>query len=252
MELSGKVALVTGASRGIGRAIAVKLARLGATLAIHHAGSPDKASEVVSEIERAGARAFAVQADLSHAVGSDVLADAVERGLGEFGFTAGVHILVNNAGVSRRGPFNNITIAEFDHTIDLNLRAPFLLIQRIVERMGEGGRIVNISSMVTRAAYPELAAYTAAKGGLEALTLALAPVLGARGITINAVRPGATLTDMNAGLHDPASARRVAQTVALGRIGMPEDVAEVVAFLATDHARWITGACIEASGGQRL
>jgi NAD(P)-dependent dehydrogenase (short-subunit alcohol dehydrogenase family) len=106
--------------------------------------------------------------------------------------------------------------------------------------------------MVTRAAFPELAAYAAAKGGLEALTLSLAPLLGERGITVNAVRPGATLTEMNARLADPEVAKGVARTVALGRIGLPEDIAEVVAFLAGEGGRWITGACIEASGGQRL
>jgi NAD(P)-dependent dehydrogenase (short-subunit alcohol dehydrogenase family) len=118
--------------------------------------------------------------------------------------------------------------------------------------MPKGGRIINVSSMVTRAAYPDYAAYASSKAALEALTLTLAPALGAKGITINAVRPGATLTEMNAGLADPVRAEQVRQTVALGRIGLPEDIADIVAFLASDEARWVTGQCIDASGGQRL
>lgn len=244
MQLQGKIALVTGASRGIGRAVALRLASRGALVVVHYAATRDGAEAVVREIERQGGSAVPLGADLMKPGGVEALLD----GLGDRRFD----ILVNNAGVSRRQPFGEVMAEDFDRTVALNLRAPFFLIQKSLGRINDGGRIVNISSMVTRAAFPELAAYAAAKGGLEALTLSLAPLLGERGITVNAVRPGATLTEMNARLADPEVAKGVARTVALGRIGLPEDIAEVVAFLAGEGGRWITGACIEASGGQRL
>jgi NAD(P)-dependent dehydrogenase (short-subunit alcohol dehydrogenase family) len=244
MGLQRKTALVTGASRGIGRAVALRLASLGASVIVHYSASRDGAEAVAREIEHRGGSAVPLGADLMQLSG----VDALIAGLGE----RRLDILVNNAGVSHRQPFRDVTAEEFERTVALDLRAPFFLIQKSLDRINDGGRIVNVSSMVTRAAFPELAAYAVAKGGLEALTLTLAPLLGERGITINAIRPGATLTEMNARLADPAVAEEVARTVALRRIGLPEDIAEVVAFLAGEGGRWVTGACIDASGGQRL
>jgi 3-oxoacyl-[acyl-carrier protein] reductase len=252
VDLNGKVALVTGASRGIGRAIARKLARAGATVAVHYGAAADLARAAVLEIEQAGGRAFALEADLRQLDGAARLVSRLHERLAALGLPAEINILVNNAGVARRVALAELSDEEFDGTLAVNLRAPFQLIRAFSERMPKGGRIINVSSMVTRAAYPDYAAYASSKAGLESLTLTLAPALGAKGITINAVRPGATLTEMNAGLADPVRAEQVRQTIALGRIGLPDDVADVVAFLASDEARWVTGQCIDASGGQRL
>jgi 3-oxoacyl-[acyl-carrier protein] reductase len=252
VDLHGKLALVTGASRGIGRAIAVKLGSLGAKVCVHYRSSPETARQVVAAIESAGGQAFTVEADLRTEDGPETLLARLDSLNSVDGGPQPLDILVNNAGISRRAPIEDFDAREFDETIATNLRAPFLLIKAALPRMRAGGRIINISSMVTRVAYPELALYSATKGGLEALTLALAPAVGQRGITINAVRPGATLTEMNASMTEPARAEQLTRTIALQRLGQPDDVADVVAFLASDNARWITGTCIEASGGQRL
>ena len=136
--------------------------------------------------------------------------------------------------------------------MQVNFHAPFFLIQHLLPRFRAGGRIVNVSSMGVRSAYPGMAAYAPSKAALEALTLVLAAHLGPRDITINAVRPGATATDMNAGARDPVTAAATAKSIALGRVGQPDDIADIVAFLASDDARWMTGQCLDASGGQRL
>uniref|UniRef100_UPI00367194A3 SDR family oxidoreductase n=1 Tax=Bordetella pertussis TaxID=520 RepID=UPI00367194A3 len=141
---------------------------------------------------------------------------------------------------------------DFDRIIQVNLKTPFFLIQHLLPLLRDAGRIVNVSSMGTRAAYPEMSVYAPAKAGLEALTLLLASDLGARGITVNAVLPGATATDMNTRARDPAMADALARDIALGRVGQPEDIADIVAFLASDQARWITGQRLDATGGQRL
>ena len=141
---------------------------------------------------------------------------------------------------------------EFDRTLQVDLKSPFFLIQQASPRLRDGGRIVNVSSMGTRAAYPEMASYAPAKAGLEALTLLLAAHFGPRGITVNAVLPGATATDMNPGASDPERAAQIAQTIALRRVGQPGDVADVIVFLASDAGRWVTAQCVDASGGQRL
>lgn len=251
MPLNGKVALVTGASRGIGRAVAVKLGAMGATVAVHYASSNEAAADVVKEIEAADGRAFPIAADLGEPSAIETLVVELGRRVGDKR-EAFLDILVNNAGIVDRAPLADVSLASFERMIAVDLRAPLLLMQAALRVMRAGGRIVNVSSMVTRAAYPDHAVYAAAKAGLEALTLSLAPTFGARSITVNAVRPGATLTDMNPKLRDPGRAREVEKAVALGRIGTPDDIADVIAFLATDAARWITGQTIDASGGQRL
>lgn len=189
-----------------------------------------------------------MQADLAEFEGAALLAGRTVTALNGHE----LDILVNNAGVSRRATIENVTEAEFARVLQVNLQAPFVLIQRLLPYLRDGGRIVNVSSMGTRSAYPEMAAYAPSKAGLEALTLVLAAHLGPRGITVNAVRPGATATDMNRGAHDPATAPALAATVALGRVGQPEDIAGIVAFLAGPDGGWVTGQCLDASGGQRL
>ena len=251
-SLAGRTALVTGASRGIGRAIALRLARQGAFVVAHYSRSGDAARALVEEISRAGGRAAAVQADLAAADAAGTLqracAEALHTALGD----AGLDILVNNAGVYHRGAIEDVTPAQFDETLRVNLRTPFFLIQRCLETLRDGGRIINVSSMGTRAAYPAMASYAPAKAGMQALTLLLAAHLGPRGITVNAVLPGLTVTDMNPVAADSPAAAQAIATIALRRLGQPDDIARVVGWLASDDASWVTGQCIEASGGQRL
>lgn len=250
--LAGKVALVTGGSRGIGRAIALHLAADGAIVVVHYNGSRNEAEDVAAGIKNAGGTAFVLQADLSQRTGPAALASALTEALIERFGEPHFDILVNNAGTGKRTTIEHITEDDFDRILTVNLRSPFFLIQRLLPHMRDGGRIINISSMGTRAAYPDMPAYAPAKAGLEALTRSLAVHVGHRGITVNAVRPGATATDMNKGARDPETARRIAETIALGRVGQPEDISRIVAFLASPEAGWITGQQIDASGGQRL
>ena len=251
-KLSGKVALVTGASRGSGRAIALALAREGAFVLVHGRQPSAEADEVVREIESSGGAAAAVFADLEGDDGPTTLLQQTDALLTQRRGDPGLDILVNNAGVIRRETIESVTHAEFDRTLGVNLRAPFFLIQQSMPRLRDGGRIINISSMGARAAFPSMAAYAPAKAGIEALTRLLAVQLGPRGITVNAVSPGLTDTAMNrVKLGTPAAAQVIA-TIALGRIGQPADIADVVGFVASDDARWVTGQCIEVSGGQSL
>ncbi len=250
--LHGKVALVTGASRGIGRAIALQLGAQGALVVVHYHRAADAAHAVVAQIEAAGGQALAVAADLAQAGAAQQLFSALDAALlarcGDVRFD----ILINNAGIGTRAPIEAVSEADFEHMLQVNLKAPFFIIQQALSRLRDGGRIINVSSMGTRVAFPAMAAYAPCKAGLEALTVLLAAQLGPRGITVNAVLPGATATDMNPAARVPESAAVLAQTIALRRVGQPEDIAEVVAFLASDAARWVTAQRIEASGGQRL
>jgi 3-oxoacyl-[acyl-carrier protein] reductase len=250
--LEGKIALVTGASRGIGRAIALRLAAEGALLAVHYSNSETAAAAVVAAIAAAGGAAFAIAADLEHRAGPERLFAAFDAALHERGAKPALDILVNNAGIGGRQPIEAVTENEFDRILAINLRAPFFVMQKALPRLAAGGRIINVSSTAARIAYAETPIYAAAKAALQALTLSTAKRLGARGITVNAGAPGATRTDLNPLARDPESARQIAAETILGRVGEPEDIAAVVAFLASDQARWITGQVIEASGGLRL
>jgi len=243
--LAGKIALVTGASRGIGRAIATRLAADGALVAVHYATNKAAAEATVAAILAAGGAAFAIAADLAEREGPERLLAACDVALYRRGSESRLHILVNNAGIGSHSPIATADEAEFDRLVAV-------VIQKALPRLADGGRIVNVTSTAARIGYAETPIYTAAKAALEALTLSVARSLGPRGITVNAVAPGATDTDMNALARDPVSARQIAAETILGRVGRPEDIAEVVAFLASEPARWITGQVIEASGGLRL
>ncbi|WP_329088593.1 SDR family oxidoreductase [Streptosporangium sp. NBC_01469] len=245
-DLTGKTALVTGASRGIGQAIATRLAAKGAVVIVHYGTDKDGATATVDEIERTGGTALAVGAELGVDDDVETLFAGVEAGL------AGrpLDILVNNAAAAPAGPLGTTTRTEFDHLFAVNVRAPYFIIQRALPLLRDGGRIVTISSVATRMANPTQTSFAMTKGAVETMSMTLANELGVRGITVNAVAPGATRTATNGSAFEvPGLAEFIAGTTALDRLGGPDDVADVVTFLASDAARWITGQVIDASGG---
>jgi 3-oxoacyl-[acyl-carrier protein] reductase len=247
-DMSTKTALVTGASRGIGRAIAERLGRDGALVAVHYGQNESAAKETLATIEQHGGKGFLVQAELGVEGDADGLLAGLRAGLGG----RRLDILVNNAGILDPGPFGATTAEDFDRSYAVNVRAPFFIIQRALPLLSDGGRIINISSAVTRIASP-FVHYAMNKGAIEAMSRTLAQALGARGITVNTVAPGVVDTDMGAWVYSsPEIEAAVTSTVALRRIGQPADVADVVSFLASPASRWITGVVIDASGGQWL
>ncbi|POX46517.1 SDR family oxidoreductase [Streptomyces sp. Ru72] len=250
-KLTGRIALVTGASRGMGRATALRLAAEGALVAVHYTSSEDAAADVVATIEKDGGRAFTVRAELG--VPGDVheLFLGLEEGLRERTGSTDLDILVNNAGVMGGVKPEDTTPEAFDRIFAVNAKAPFFLIQRALKNLRDGGRIINISSGLTRVANPDEIAYAMTKGAVEQLALHFAKHLGPRGITVNSVAPGITRNG-NPVFDIPEAVEQMARLSAFGRVGEPEDVADVVAFLATDEARWITGAFIDATGGTLL
>jgi len=252
--LTGRTALVTGASRGIGRAIARRLAADGALVAVHYGSDRDAALAVVAEIGQAGGRAFAVGADLGADDGVDTLFAALAVDLRERVGELRLDIVVNNAAIGgRAGAIDTATPAEFDRVFAVNVRAPFFIVQRALPLLPEGGRIVNISSADTRIAISSELAYTMTKGALNAMGRTLANAVGVRGITVNTVAPGVTDTGKLGWLQaDPELLAATNAATALDRVGRPEDIADVVAFLASDDARWVTGHLLDASGGMFL
>ncbi|MEU5532433.1 SDR family oxidoreductase [Streptomyces sp. NPDC020362] len=244
--LTGKTALVTGASRGIGRGIAERLGRDGARVAVHYGSNEAAAGQTVAAIEAEGGSAFAIRAELG------VPGDA-ERLWEEFDRHAdGVDILVNNAGIGTSRPFEEIGEEEYDRLFAVNVKAPHFITRLGARRLRDGGRVVNISSGLARAAVmPELMPYAMTKAALDVLTRDLSKVLGTRGITVNSVAPGIVDTDVNAGwlrASDEAW-RGAAAHSALGRVGTPADIADAVAFLVSEDARWVTGHWLDATGG---
>ena len=243
-RLQGKVALVTGASRGIGAAIARRLASDGAKVAVNYAKSREAADAVVRDIRSAGGEAIWVQADVSD---PSQIPPMIEKTIQTFG--GRLDILVNNAAVSEPAKLEQVDLAVFENHFDLNVRGLLLATREAVKHMNEGGRIINITSGIVKVRAAGNAIYAGSKAAVEAITRCLSAELGSRGITVNCVAPGITDTDMLASAM-PAEAQKVliAQT-ALGRMGKPQDIADVVAFVASDDARWITGEVIPANGG---
>jgi NAD(P)-dependent dehydrogenase (short-subunit alcohol dehydrogenase family) len=252
-RLTDKTALVTGSSRGIGRATAIRLAAEDALVAVHYASNEEAARETVELIEKDGGRAFAVQAELG--VPGDVhqLFVGLEQGLKERTGGTTLDVVVNNAGVTTPDGMSaqDVTPEEFDRQFAVNAKAPFFIVQRALGLLPDGGRIVNISSGLTRFANPDQVVYSMTKGAVEQITLHFARQLAPRGITVNTVAPG--ITDNGSPLFDiPEAVEQMAQLSAFKRVGKAVDIADVVAFLASDEARWITGAFIDATGGTLL
>ncbi|PPJ25440.1 3-ketoacyl-ACP reductase [Nocardia nova] len=237
------VAIVTGASAGIGRAIAGRLGSEGMAVVVNYLGNRTAAEELVATVEAGGGRAVAARADVSDPVQLRGLFDLAED---EFG---GVDILVNNAGTARFAPLAQATDEDFDLTFSLNVKATFIALREAANRLRDHGRIVVISSGVTVTHRSGSAVYAASKAAAEELVRVLAKELGPRGITVNSVLPGATRTEALAGARDTAALDEVAAATPLGRIGEPGDIADIVAFLVSDDARWITGQSVRAGGG---
>lgn len=247
--LTGKTALVTGGSRGIGRAIAERLARDGARVAVHYHRDEQAAKATVAAIEAAGGAAFAIRAELGVPGDAEALWAAFDA------HADGLDILVNNAGTDGiREPIAGTDEAAFDRVFAINAKAPFFITRLGLDRLRTGGRIVNISTGLTHGAHmPQLIAYTMTKAAIDSFTSVLAKEVGARGITVNAVGPGIIDTDMNANwLRDAEAQASVATMSPLRRVGQAADVADVVGFLASDDARWVTGQWIDATGGALL
>ncbi|MFF2810841.1 SDR family oxidoreductase [Streptomyces sp. NPDC058000] len=252
-DLNGKTALVTGSSRGIGRGIAQRLAQDGALVAVHYGSNDSAAKETVESIRDAGGRAFPIAAELGVPGDAEALFTAFDAELAAAGAEPGLDVLVNNAAISLPGHIDDVTPEEFDRTIAVNTKAPFFIIQHGLRRMRDGGRIVNVSSAVTTTAFPSTIAYGVSKGAIDTLTRTLAKDVGGRGITVNTVAPGFIETDMNAAMRaTPEAHAALAAISVFNRLGRPADVADVVAFLASDDSRWITGQRIDVTGGSML
>lgn len=256
MRHEGKTALVTGGSRGIGRAISRRLAREGALVAVHYGHDQAAAERTVKEIDAEGGRAFAVRAELGVDGDAATLWEAFDRALAAQdpgpGLETGLDILVNNAGIAVPRTIAHVTEEDYDRVFAINTKAPFFIVQRGLDRLRDGGRIVNISSVATRVGFPAIVAYTMTKAALDYLTLSLATELGPRGITVNSVAPGFTETEINPTLSIPEIRQRYSDASVFGRLGQPADIADVVSFVASDDARWVTGQWMDASGGVHI
>jgi len=245
--LSGKTALVTGASRGIGRAAALALAKGGAQVLVHYGRGAKEAEDVVAEIVGGGGRAESVGADLAEADGPHKLAKQVSGIVGNR-----LDILVANAGISRHSNIEKTSIQDFDDLFAVNVRAPYFLVQQLLPILGDGSSIVITSSLAAHAAVDGLSAYAMTKGALDTMVRHFAAELGPRGIRVNAVAPGIVDTDMS-GFSKTEQGRTYAMNMqALKRIAKPEDIGSVIAFLASDDSRWITGDSVRVDGGSKL
>jgi NAD(P)-dependent dehydrogenase (short-subunit alcohol dehydrogenase family) len=245
--LSGKTALVTGASRGIGRASALALARAGAQVLVHYASGEKEAAAVVDEIRRAGGKAEKVPADLRSPTGPHDLAQRVRDIIG-----GRLDVLVANAGISRAASIEDTTVEDFDSLFAVNVRAPFFLVQQLLPALCEGSSIVLVSSLAARASVGTLSAYAASKGAIDTLVTHFATALGERGIRVNAVAPGVVETEMSSFTRTDAGRAATLGMQALKRLAQPEDIGDAVAFLASDEARWVTGHTLHVDGGSKL
>jgi 3-oxoacyl-[acyl-carrier protein] reductase len=246
-DLKGKTALVTGASRGIGRASALALAKSGAQVLVHYASGAREADAVAAEIRKLGGRADTVGADLAAPDGPHRLAQQVRTIVGDR-----LDILVANAGVAKSASIEETTIEDFDRQFAVNVRAPFFLVQQLLPIMHEGSSIVLLSSLAAHAAVGALPAYAATKGAIDTLVKHFASALGARGIRVNAVAPGVVATDMSSFAKTDEGRDYTLGLQALKRIAQADDIGGAVAFLASPEARWITGDTLRVDGGSKI
>lgn len=248
------IALITGGSRGLGRAMALQLAEQGSDSIITYQSRKAAADEVVAMIQAKGRKAVALPLDVSRQEGFAAFAEAVKQALSDHWQRSDFDFLVNNAGIGLHRPFAETTPADFDLLVATHLKAPFFLTQALLPLIRDGGRILNVSTGLTRFAYPGYGAYAAMKGGVEVLTRYLAKELGARRITVNTIAPGAIETDFGGGVvrDNAALNAMIASQTALGRVGLPDDVGGAVALLLSAGSGWINGQRIEVSGGVHL
>jgi 3-oxoacyl-[acyl-carrier protein] reductase len=246
-ELHGKTALVTGASRGIGRASARALAQAGAQVLVHYASSPQEADALVSEIRAAGGKAESVAANLREPEGAHALAKHVREIIG-----GRLDILVANAGISKSASIEETQLEDFDNLFAVNVRAPFFLVQQLLPALCKGSNVIFISSLAAHASVGTLPAYAATKGAIDTLVKHLAVALGPRGIRVNAVAPGVVQTDMSSFTKTDAGREVTLGMQALKRLAQSEDIAAALTFLASDEARWISGHILNVDGGSKL
>ena len=246
-NLSGKTALVTGASRGMGRASALALAAAGAQVLVHYGRGANEAEAVVAEIRKTGGRADAIAVDLAAADGAHKLAKQARAIVGDR-----LDILVANAGISKAATIEETTVEDFDKLFAVNVRAPFFLVQQLLPIMSKGSSIVFLSSLGAHAVVGTIPAYAATKGAIDTLVKHFASMLGARGIRVNAVAPGVVATDMSSFTKTDAGRDYALSIQALKRLAQPDDIGGVIAFLASEDARWITGDTIRVDGGSKL
>jgi 3-oxoacyl-[acyl-carrier protein] reductase len=246
-KLNGKTALVTGASRGIGRAIALSLAQAGAQVLVHYSSSEKEADGVVSMIRKRGGKAEKVGADLREPDAVRTLAQQVRDIVG-----GRLDILVANAGISKSATIEATTVEDFDNLFAVNVRAPYFLVQQLLPALCDGSSIIFTSSAAARTSVGTLSAYAATKGAINTLVTHFAAALGPKGIRVNAVAPGVVDTDMSNFTKTEAGREAALAMQALKRMAEPDDIAPAVTFLASDDARWITGDCIRVDGGFRL
>src|SRR5271156_1504616 len=246
-NLSGKTVLVTGASRGIGRASALALAQSGAQLLVHYSSNEKEADAVVAEIRKGGGKAEKVSADLRKPDGAHTLAKQVRAIVGDR-----LDILIANAGISKSATIEETTVEDFDNLFAVNVRAPYFLVQQLLPALCKGSSIIFTSSLAARASVGTVYAYAATKGAIETLVKHFASALGPRGIRVNAVAPGVVQTDMSNFTKTDSGREYALGIQALKRLANADDIGDVVAFLASDQARWVTGDIIHVDGGSKL
>jgi NAD(P)-dependent dehydrogenase (short-subunit alcohol dehydrogenase family) len=254
MTTSPRIALITGGNRGIGRATALHLARAGSDVVLTYRSHADEAHAVVGEIAGLGRSAVALPLDAGAVSTFDAFAADLTRALRDTWDRGSLDVLVNNGGISHGAAFADVTVEDFDRLVDVHLKGVFFLTQRLLPLLADGGAIVNVSTGLTRATFPGRAAYASMKGAVEVLTLHLAAELGARGIRVNTIAPGAVATDFSGGVvrDDPQVAAHIAGVTALGRTATADDIGGAIAALLDAGAAWITAQRIEVSGGLHL
>ena len=252
--MTTQIALITGGNRGLGKSMALQLADRGVDIILTYKSGADSAREVVAELQKKGRTAVALQLDVGDSTSYPAFAEAVKAELHKKWQRDRFDFLVNNAGIGAYAPVVETTEDQFDELVRVHLKATLFLTQRLLPILADGGRIVNVSSGLARFTFPGYAAYAAMKGGIEVLTRYFAKELGARGITVNTIAPGAIETDFGGGaVRDNADLNRmVAGLTALGRAGLPDDIGGAVALLLSPGAKWINGQRIEVSGGMNL